>query len=107
VEDDLRKRWIAALRSGQYKQGRERLRRADNTFCCLGVLSDVADSSKWHRPEGCGYYIYGEFNGGIPPREILQRAGIDPGYGRLIEMNDSNSKTFAEIADYLESREGV
>lgn len=32
--------WTEALRSGNYKQGQQRLR-ADDTYCCLGVLADV------------------------------------------------------------------
>jgi hypothetical protein len=37
-----RKVWVAALRSGEYKQGRNRLRNEDDTFCCLGVACDLA-----------------------------------------------------------------
>jgi len=33
--------WLAALRSGEYKQGRNYLRDGDG-FCCLGVACDVA-----------------------------------------------------------------
>lgn len=32
--------WLAALRSGEYKQGIGRLRQ-DGKFCCLGVLCDL------------------------------------------------------------------
>lgn len=35
------KAWVAALRSGEYKQGRSCLRSADGTFCCLGVAGDL------------------------------------------------------------------
>ena len=38
------KRFIAALRSGKYKQGKGRLRQ-DNRFCCLGVACDVSKRS--------------------------------------------------------------
>lgn len=37
---DLLKKWIAALRSGEYKQTVSSLR-DDNGFCCLGVLEDI------------------------------------------------------------------
>lgn len=37
-----RKKWIAALRSGKYKQGRGILyNKKNNTFCCLGVAAIV------------------------------------------------------------------
>ena len=45
--NDNAKRWIAALRSGEYAQGKGYLRTHDDTFCCLGVLCDVVDPSKW------------------------------------------------------------
>lgn len=48
---ELRKQWLAALRSGNYKQGRNYLCRyaetnnedeeAELTYCCLGVLLDL------------------------------------------------------------------
>jgi len=50
--------WSAALRSGDYKQARGILCRADGSaHCCLGVLSDLADIT--HPcdlgPRGLGY----------------------------------------------------
>jgi len=33
-------KWVKALRSGKYKQGRNRLRKKDR-FCCLGVLCEL------------------------------------------------------------------
>lgn len=35
------RKWLDALRSGEYKQGRGTLR-SDNNFCCLGVACDIA-----------------------------------------------------------------
>lgn len=37
----VKKEWIAALRSGDYRQGRGQLRSEDNSFCCLGVLCNL------------------------------------------------------------------
>lgn len=41
----LMKKWIAALRSGKYKQGKEKLLSYDNDsnpcYCCLGVLQAI------------------------------------------------------------------
>ena len=39
------KKWVRALRSGKYKQGREWLRAGD-TFCCLGVACELAIKAK-------------------------------------------------------------
>ena len=37
----IKEKWLKALRSGEYKQGRESLRK-DDKYCCLGVLCDIA-----------------------------------------------------------------
>jgi len=46
MRKDIADRLIAALRSGEYKQGQGRLCRAiadgSRSFCCLGVLTDLA-----------------------------------------------------------------
>lgn len=45
MNPDVKARWVAALRSGDYQQWTGRLRLpADGTdeFCCLGVLCDIS-----------------------------------------------------------------
>lgn len=40
---DIKAAWVAALRSGEYQQGKGRLHIVDtNSYCCLGVLCDLA-----------------------------------------------------------------
>lgn len=41
MNPEVKAKWLEALRSGEYKQGREYLRRG-NYYCCLGVLCDIA-----------------------------------------------------------------
>lgn len=36
-----RDKLCAALRSGNYKQGKGTLRTTDNSYCCLGVAADI------------------------------------------------------------------
>jgi hypothetical protein len=38
---EIKARWIAALRSGQYKQGQGNLHPTPKCFCALGVLCDL------------------------------------------------------------------
>ena len=40
MNSEIKKRWIAALRSGEYKQTTHQLKKHKN-FCCLGVLTDL------------------------------------------------------------------
>ena len=40
----IKAQWLEALRSGEYKQGREYLRQSNKDtvlYCCLGVLCDL------------------------------------------------------------------
>jgi hypothetical protein len=49
----IKTQWVAALRSGEYQQGRNFLR-TDEGFCCLGVLCDLAAKASigvyWSEP---------------------------------------------------------
>ena len=40
MNQDIKKRWVAALRSGTYKQCKGSLCK-NNEYCCLGVLCDI------------------------------------------------------------------
>lgn len=47
MREDIKARWVAALRSGNYRQGKEKLARQMTrtmpmTHCCLGVLCELA-----------------------------------------------------------------
>jgi hypothetical protein len=42
MKPHIKAKWLEALRSGEYKQGRDCLHNtSDDTFCCLGVLTDL------------------------------------------------------------------
>lgn len=44
MNPEIKTEWVAALRSGQYIQGRDYLHwRNQNLWCCLGVLCDIAE----------------------------------------------------------------
>lgn len=108
MNKELKTKWLEALRSGKYKQGKTALRTVRDEFCCLGVLCDIVAPDKWSKPtKNTNYYIHMN-TGGIPsfslypgyeqelaPGEASQPLGI------LIKMNDSG-KTFAEIANWIE-----
>jgi hypothetical protein len=40
MKEDIKQKWITALESGEYKQGKDRLK-SNKGFCCLGVLCDI------------------------------------------------------------------
>lgn len=103
--DDLLQRWLAALRSGKYRQAREALKTYDS-YCCLGVLCDLADPAGWGALEdgwaGTPANLVSEGNE-LPPIELIERVGLQaPDMHSLIGLNDDEREPFSAIADAIE-----
>lgn len=118
MNPEIKAKWVTALRSGEYQQGRVHLRDGDNNFCCLGVLCDIA--VKEREPifvqlvsDDIGRrYKYNDIGGSLPD-EVSLWAGLvsdedtlvhDPVVGGepLSIQNDAYRLTFDEIADLIE-----
>ena len=96
---ELKDRWLEALRSGKYKKGHYRLRTPDGRYCCLGVLCMTMK-----HPEGIGELSMNtlwECDNYFKLRELsgLELKDTDT----LINMNDIEKATFSDIADYIET----
>jgi hypothetical protein len=130
MNPEIKAQWLAALRSGEYTQTNGALRREDSDgsvgFCCLGVLCDVLakDGKVKYEPEagypdlrnyGAGVDSEGDFVSGSAfslPYVVCELVGISTDAGEfedaeghnrsLISLNDSQGKTFPEIADFIE-----
>lgn len=86
MKAEVKKLWVDALRSGDYKQVEGALRK-DDQFCCLGVLCDVAvkngvDLKVETKDIGWGphdvIYKYGEEqNSDSLPDEVMAWAELD------------------------------
>ena len=102
MNGDIKAKWLAALRSGEYGQCFYSLRKDGHKFCCLGVLCDVISPGEWAAgPDEEGDIPHGE-SCLMPPMEVVERAGLNVFYtADLSRMNDDR-KTFATIADYIE-----
>lgn len=46
MNEDIKLKWVTALRSGRYQQTSGQLR-DERGYCCLGVLCDVIDPNQW------------------------------------------------------------
>ncbi len=99
-------KWLEALRSEKYKQGKSVLRDTNNNFCCLGVLCDLVDPSGWGQRHGDAIpYKNDHFS---LPREIAVKVGIRDGYGswksgeKCLATENDNGKSFSEIANIIE-----
>ena len=84
--------WLAALRSGDYKQGRMALREGE-CFCCLGVLADIVNDGKWKVLKTTKAFAPAHFPE-IPLRGDYQE--------HLVGLNDRKRFTFEQIADVIE-----
>lgn len=116
MDKELKAKWVAALRSGEYQQAQGVLCNG-SAFCCLGVLSKVAAF-----PEYNGQHFLvpeedeeGNCTGDAElsddeelPDFILERIGMrsqDQEHLALMNDGDGNTRshTFNEIADYIEA----
>lgn len=116
----IKTKWLKALRSGDYKQGKNVLhsagKRGNHKFCCLGVLCDLYLNEKkkdWTEISDDRYtklfssstkredYI-------VLPNNVKRWAGlkennpsVNDGINTLAGYND-NGYTFKQIADIIE-----
>lgn len=104
---ELKARWVDALRSGKYQQGRGWLRASWDSdgihrYCCIGVLCDVVDPKGWQENEGGVIRTHTGNNSTIPISVQAKTGLMRDRFGPLYVMNDSG-KSFAEIAEYIEA----
>lgn len=114
------KKWVAALRSGKYKRGKEQLGLVVNEktmatkYCCLGVACELALKAgvvkKKFVGEG-GLVTYDGHSSWLPPA-VQEWLGLRKDNGEFVpkkrqkrdslaELNDSG-KSFSYIADFIE-----
>lgn len=114
MKPEIKAQWIAALRSGEYEQGRGSLRTIYDSwseYCCLGVLCDLHAKATGTNWDGEVYLN----EGAVLPATVIKWAKLDDeaapeGY-LLIEHNDGLQdedgsslapKDFNQIADLIE-----
>jgi len=123
MKPEIKARWVEALRSGKYEQGRGALRSDTNQFCCLGVLCDLyakETGEKWAEGGAHGedrFSLLG--NDLVLPRSVARWAGldgVDPDlciHGRELGVSGHNDgdldvgrrpKPFTTIADAIEEQ---
>lgn len=103
MKKEVADKWIEALESGKYRQGKAKLKNtiyAKECYCCLGVLCEISGLSKFEH----GRY----FNDAVYlPEEVVEWAGMKNRYGlieghdALTDMNDILEWSFQRIAAFL------
>ena len=122
MKTEIKQKWVEALRSGEYSQGKFKLYDGIN-YCCLGVLCqlylkeidgtwDILDKPNWDGiSDKC--HINGESE--LLPVAVMDWAELNSGNGdplvnvdvdikSLAGLNDSLDYTFAQIADVIEAQ---
>ena len=98
MDKKLKAKWVKALRSGKYKQGREYLY-ANFSYCCLGVLCRVAGLKKEQLHE---HVLLGDVDMGklLPSATMMKLTIMNDGE----DSYGTGAHSFREIADYIEKR---
>jgi hypothetical protein len=121
MDQAIKDRWVAALRSGDYTQGQGRLHATSadgiNSFCCLGVLCDLANKENivstveaYTTSDGVSV-LYDDDESWLPT-SVAQWSGVDAQgtfnegldnqeFSTLAYLNDSGA-TFEHIAEVIE-----
>lgn len=109
-------KWIIALRSGEYQQGKGRLRTLKGGFCVLGVLCHIAGEvpTPGHEHSELGtVYLYGpEAESAVLPERVMMKTGMHSNRGYMSDksmgvlslsaMNDGG-QSFGTMASFIEA----
>lgn len=113
MKKTIMKKWVAALRSGDYTQAQGSLLSKNlegDSHCCLGVLCDLAE--KAGKGSWDGYFFmdkqFQSTNSWLPPG-IMKWTGVKTEHGAfsasvksLVGLNDAHT-SFTELADIIEA----
>lgn len=126
MNQEIKQKWLDALRSGEYTQGKRMLRQDNNAFCCLGVLCDLHAKETGHMWDDFSKHLIGNerikysycHDAVRLPDEVMDWAGLDSTCGELQReipmesgtdcncltgLNDDGF-TFVQIADVIEEQ---
>lgn len=115
MKPEIKAKWLAALKSGGYKQGHGQLRTNDNKFCCLGVLCDIHASETgepWIEAETAFYNWKYCGEDLMLPKTVIEWAGLS-GSNPVLGDADCGAhndgvmvckKSFSEIARLIEEK---
>lgn len=117
MNPDIKKKWLTALRSGEYEQGKSFLHN-DGEFCCLGVLCDIYKNEhpgiEWTlgRDERLVLNVVGDKTPYVLPEAVMHWADVQgPSplvlyhgvYKQLSMLNDDYGLEFDDLADLIEA----
>lgn len=105
MKPEVKKKWVEALRSGQYVQGHKALRIQQRdgsyTFCCLGVLCDIHAKETGKEWDDGNLYMDHEAS---LPRTVRDWAGLDATNSAGVSFYNDTGDGFSTIANRIEGQ---
>lgn len=108
MNQEIKTRWVEALRSEKYEQTFYKLKdfNKENCYCALGVLIHLGEEEGLKAEDP----MYDFYSGVSLPKEIRKWADVDENPSldpeedemKVITLNDAKKLTFLEIADLIE-----
>jgi hypothetical protein len=105
MDPECKKKWLEALRSEWFPQTHGVLFRKNEAYglpagyCCLGVLAEACDLP---RSMSGNDMVVGGSRTQLEPN-VRELVGLtSSAQGQLVRMNDTEKKSFSEIADWIE-----
>lgn len=106
MNPEIKEKWLKALRSGKYQQGKNYLY-IDGCYCCLGVLCDLVDPEGWvegERPlhQHLKIYLHDDFDT-LPSTKMLEKVDLSLYDAQKLSSFNDDGKKFDYIADYIQN----
>lgn len=100
MNKEIKQKWIDALTSGEYKQGRNQLKKEKDgvtRYCCLGVLCELANKEgvgNWTQ-DNVGY----DKTLGVLPVSVMNWAELKSEYGIPFNINNERDLCLTVLND--------
>ena len=110
MKPEVKAKWLEALRSGEYKQGRMKLKNEYNgSYCCLGVLCDVYHGATcdgfWNansNQSGENFVVGAHASALYAPDAVLDWAGLDRTDSKYLATTNDDTFNFDTVIDLIE-----
>lgn len=95
----FKERWVKALKSGRFLQGKHVLKNEDSKYCCLGVACSILTKDNFYYPKNSSSSPFVDRDGyDFIPKALKDNKDLQV---KLATYNDKG-KSFKWIAAYIE-----
>lgn len=102
-----KRKWVEALQSGKFRQGRSLLRRTTPSglrHCCLGVLASLPAKAAWTKSSDYDHEKSWTIDGkdDILSTPLLEKFGLSEKEQKTLTVMNDDGKRFSTIARWIE-----